>query len=247
MKYILSLLYSGILIIALFSSCISSEEVNYLQAINTQNTYQTYEEYKLKVGDYISCAISSEDEEIVRAFSALLATDQRATKTYVIYEDGTVIYPIFGSVEIAGHTVQEAEDILQKMMQKTIKDVQVKLSMANNFFYILADNKQGSFYVYKDNMTIFQALAISQQTTNTMDLTKVTILRKDENGRSMKKTFDLRSQDVVQSEFYYIQPNDVIYFPTNKNSFFDISSVGAFTSAMMVPLSFLLYSVIYNF
>ncbi|MBK5720462.1 polysaccharide biosynthesis/export family protein [Dysgonomonas sp. Marseille-P4677] len=247
MKNIIYFLLSGISMIGLFSSCISSEEINYLQAINKQYPLVDYKEYKLNVGDMISCAISSSDTELVATFNTVLSDNQNILKTYTIYEDSTVILPFFGSAKIAGRTVQEAETIIQKVMQESVKDVQVKVTMANNFFYIYANDKRGSYQVYKDNLTIYQALAISQQTTGTMDLTKVTILRKNAEGGTDKKTFDLRTQDVIQSEYYYIQPNDVIYFPTNKNSFFDISSLSSFTTTLLIPLQFLLFSILYNF
>jgi len=249
MKYIklYYILAIGIFSAAMFSSCISSEEINYMQPIDKNYPLQEYTEYKLTVGDMISCAISSSDRELVSTFNTVLSSNQNILKTYTIYEDSTVVLPFFGKAKVAGYTVQEAEEIVQKVMQESVKDVQVKISIANNFFYIYANDKRGSYRVYKDNLTIFQALAISQQTTGSMDLTRVTIIRKNENGYTDKKTFDLRSQDVIQSEFYYIQPNDVIYFPTNKNAFFNINSITAFTTILTGPLTFLLYSIIYNF
>lgn len=238
---------SAISTIGLFSSCISSEEINYLQAIDKQYPLVGFEEYKLNVGDMISCAILSSDQELVTTFNTVLTDNQNVSKTYTIYEDSTVILPFFGPAKIAGHTVQEAEIIIQKVMQESVKDVQVQVDMANNFFYIYANDKRGSYRVYKNNLTIYQALAISQQTTGTMDLTKVTILRKNDEGGTDQKTFDLRTQDVIQSEYYYIQPNDVIYFPTNKNSFFNVSSLSSFTTTLLIPLQFLLFSIFYNF
>jgi protein involved in polysaccharide export with SLBB domain len=175
-----------------------------------------------------------------------MTNNQNILKTYTIYEDGTVILPFFGSAKIAGHTIEEAEEIIQKVMQESIKDAQVRVTLANNFFYIYANDKRGAYQVYKDNLTIYQALAISQQTTELMDLTRVTIVRIGDDGVTQRKTFDLRSQDVIQSEFYYIRPNDVIYFPTNKNSFFNISSLDSFIAALSIPVQFLLYSLIYS-
>lgn len=218
-----------------------------MQPIDKQYPFQSYEEYKLVVGDMISCAISSSDQELVATFNTVLSSNQNVQKTYTIYEDSTVILPFFGAAKVAGHTIQEAEEIIQKVMQESVRDVQVKITLANNFFYIYANDKRGAYRVYKDNMTIYQALAISQQTTETMDLTRVTIIRKNADGYTNQKTFDLRSQDVIQSEYYYIQPNDVIYFPTNKNAFFNISSLGAFTSIITGPLTFFLYSIMYHF
>lgn len=246
MKYTLYFLLLCISISGIFSSCISSEEINYLQAIDKQYPLQEFKEYKLDVGDMISCAISSSDQELVNTFNTVITNNQNVLKTYTIYEDSTVILPFFGTAKVAGHTVQEAEIIIQNLMQQSVKDVQVKVTMANNFFYIYANDKRGSYQVYKDNMTIYQALAISQQTTGLMDLTRVSIVRKGPDGNTQVKTFDLRSQDVIQSEYYYIKPNDVIYFPTNKNSFFNISSMSSFITTMSVPLQFLLYSIIYR-
>jgi len=211
-----------------------------------QYPLQPFTEYRLAIDDKISCSISTSDEEVVRAFNSVVGINQNALKTYIIYSDSTVILPFFGKVKIAGYTVQEAEQIIQKFMQESVLDAQVKVTLSSNYFYILASNKQGFYSVYKDNMTIYQALAISQQTTGTMDLSKVSIVRRDAQGNSIVKMFDLRTQDVIQSEYYYIRPNDLIYFPTNRNSFFNIESLGSFASTMMIPLTFLVYTVMYR-
>jgi polysaccharide export outer membrane protein len=218
-----------------------------MQNINLDYPIKPFEEYRLAVDDKISCNISSGDTEMVQTFNSVLSGNQSSSKTYIIYSDSTVILPFFGRVKIAGHTVQQAEQIIQKMMQESVKDAQVKVTLASNVFYILSSGKRNYPAVYKENMTIFQALAVSQQTTGTMDTSKISILRRDAAGNTIHKTFDLRSQDVVQSEFYYIKPNDMIIIPTNKNSFFNIESLGAFTSAMMIPLTFLVYTVLYNY
>ena len=96
-------------------------------------------------------------------------------------------------------------------------------------------------------MTIYQALAISGQTTERMDLSKVKIVRKGKDGRDIIKEFDLRSQDVIESQFYYIKPNDVIYFSTSKNAFFNVTSVSSFISMVMVPLTTLFVVSTYKF
>lgn len=246
MKSLLQYLLPVVLIIVSLSSCISTEEVNYLQNIKMDYPIQDYKEYRLNVRDLISCTISSSDEELVRTFNYVLTDNQATAKAYTIYSDSTIILPFFGKIKVAGYTVQEAEMAIQRFMQESVKDVQVKVNLSSNYFYVLAHNKRGQYSVYKDNMNIYEALAISEQTTGAMDLTRVKIIRNDELGKPVEKEFDLRTQDVIQSEYYYIKPNDVIYFPTNRNAFFNIESLGSFTSAMMIPLTFLLYTVMYN-
>lgn len=242
--YILTL----VSIVVVVSSCISSEETNYLQSLPRDYGMVNFEEYKLGVGDNITCHISTTDEETLNLFRTIL--DDGGSQNgigLVIYEDSTVILPFFGAVKIAGLTAQEAELKIQDMMKESILDSQVKLSLLNNNFYVYANEKQGAYKVYKENLTIYQALAISGQTTQRMDLSRVKIVRKGEFGQDIIKEFDLRSQDVIQSEFYYIKPNDVIYFPTNKNSFFNVTSVSSFVTMVMTPLTFLFFVSTYKF
>ncbi len=149
MKYILYYIICGITITGLFSSCISSEETNYLQAINTAYTIQSYKEYRLAKEDVITCNIFTADQEFLDTFNSLLSQNQSATKLFRIYEDGTVVLPYFGAIKIAGHTIQEAEVIMQKAVQESITDAQVKISLSNNLFYVLSNGKQGSYAVYK--------------------------------------------------------------------------------------------------
>lgn len=84
MKYTVYFLLLCISISGIFSSCISSEEINYLQAIDKQYPLQEFKEYKLDVGDMISCAISSSDQELVSTFNTVITNNQNVLKTYTI-------------------------------------------------------------------------------------------------------------------------------------------------------------------
>lgn len=245
MKKALFYIFVAVLLTNVLSSCISSEETNYIQQIKTSYRIKPFEEYRLAVGDMVACNISSQSDEVVRTFNNLITTDggSNTSKSFRIFENGNIILPYFGDIHIAGLTLQEAESAIQKKMQEYFTDAQVQVSLTTNFFYILSKDKKGTYAVYKDNLTIYQALAISGQTTERMDLSRVSIVRKDINGNTITKTFDLRASDVIQSEYYYIKPNDLIYFPTNKNSFFNVTSVGSFLSTITGPLAILLYAI----
>lgn len=249
MKKVLYYILSIMATVAVMASCISSEETNYLQHLPKNYEMKSFEAYKLAVRDNVICQISTSDEEVAKMYNSVITsgTDGRYGLGLVIYEDSTVILPFFGAVKVAGLTLQEAEFKIQDMLRESILDAQIKLSLLNNNFYIYANDKQGAYRVYKENLTIYQALAISGQTTHRMDLSRVKIVRKGEDGLDIEKVFDLRSQDVIQSEFYYIQPNDVIYFSTNKNSFFNVTSVNSFVTMVMTPLTFLFFVSTYKF
>lgn len=243
-KYILFSFLAAVLM----SSCISSEEINYMQNLPQDYKLASFEEYRLAVRDNVSCRITIRDEESRKIFRNVIVNDptQNEGLGLVIYEDSTVVVPFFGNVKIAGLTLQEAEMEIQEMMMESFPDAQVKMTLLSNYFYIYADDRQGSYRVYKENMTIYQALAISGQTTANMDLSNVKIIRKGQDGQDMIKEFDLRSSNIIQSEFYYIKPNDVIYFSTSKKSFFNVTSVQSFISMIMTPLTFLFMIATYS-
>ena len=158
---------------------------------------------------------------------------------YRIYENGTVYLPI-GSVKVAGLTLREAESVVRDAFSKLVPDAEVKLGLLNNYFYIEGDFGKGQHYLYKENLNIYQALAMAGDISKIGDKQNIKIIRKGADGFDYVKTFDLRQQSIIESEYYYVKPNDVIYIPTHSNSFFQIDSVSSFISLIVTPISLLM-------
>lgn len=253
-----------IFLMAMLSSCISPEETNYLQSINIPYQKQEFEAYKLSVNDIVVCRISTQDAEFRKIFEDVLSSESTVTNSdalyasgnrgmdanvlsaknrYQIHKNGTIQLPFFGDIHIVGKTLEEAEAIIQDKMRESILDANVALSLYNSFYYVLSDRGavRGQYPIYKENMTILQALGdIGLGANRSLDFRNVVVLRKNENGTTEYKKFDIRTKDIVQSEFYYIRPNDMFYFPTNDKSFFNITSLSSFFSTILTPITFLL-------
>jgi polysaccharide export outer membrane protein len=75
------------------------------------------------------------------------------------------------------------------------------------------------------------------------DRSKIKVLR-EINGTTKIREFDIRSKDIINSEFYYIQPNDVIYIQNVNEQFFSVTTFGAALSTVFSTFSFGLF--IYN-
>lgn len=237
----------GLITILNLPSCISVKDTNYLQSLNIPYPFQKYEEYRLLQGDMIRCSMYTKDSQFSNMFSSLISSAKNDGNIFLISENGNITLPFFGDIKLIGYTQQEAEEIIQMRMRESIKDIQVKISLYNNNWYILsASGQRGRYPILKENMTIYQALAIAGQPSGEYyDLSKVKILRKNVNGESYIKTFDLRTQDVIQSEFYYVKPNDLYYFEVDRRSFFDIRSFGSLRSFIttFTSLAVLIFSI----
>jgi len=249
------LLYSYFLICLIagisLTSCTSSKSVNLLQDITPVYTSRPYTDYRLQYKDEIYCSILTSNSDFSSVFNSTNSIDRILTTTgegtnnnsqtsrtpYTIYENGNISIPFFGDIHVAGKTIAEAEVAIQAKMQQAIPDAQVRVTLRNNVYYVVSDEQTGRHEIYKDNMTIYQALALNGSPSSRIDLSKVKIVRTDATGNSVVKTFDLRAESVIESDFYYIKPNDVIYYSTSSRAFFRINSITGLISAITTPIS----------
>lgn len=247
-QYKIFIFYIGICIIAslFLNSCTSSKTVNFLQDIKPGYASRPFSDYRLQYKDEIFCTILTSNADFSSVFNTgsltgiITSTEQGNTydqTPYTIYENGNISIPFFGDINIAGRTIPEAEEVIQARMRQAIPDAQVKITLRNNAYYIVSDETTGRQEIYKDNMTIYQALAVSGSPSSRIDLSKVKIVRTDETGNSVVKTFDLRAESVIESEFYYVKPNDVIYYSTSSRAFFRIDSFTSLLSTISLPIT----------
>lgn len=231
------------------SSCTSAKQLNYLQDKNPNYAMAPFEDYVLQKNDEIYCTILTKDVEFADEFNNQLREVVSSVETshignsYTIYENGYISIPFFGDIKVIDLTIPEAEEVVLKKMREAIPDAQVKISLRNNLFYVVSSDGSKIGNVYKDNLTIYQALAMSGDMSKniSMDLGKVKIVRMGKDGSSVIKTFDLRTSSVIESEYYYVKPNDVIYYSRSQGSFFRVTNVWTFISTVILPITFISY------
>ena len=232
MKNIYSYSILFFLTVMLFSSCITNQEKLYLQKEN-KRTYEVvpFKQYRLGINDeiiYYLMTASLETQALYNIGNNI---------TFRIFDDGCVLLPTVGKVQIVGLTIREAERVLSERFKVVVKDAEIKMALANNYFFVQGDNGKGQFPLYKENLNIFQAMALAGDISSIGDKSRIKIIRKGSDGIDHIETFDLRKASVVESEYYYVRPNDVIYIPTNSKSFFRIESFSAALSFIVAPVS----------
>lgn len=222
------------------SSCSSPKTTNLLQEKKPVYSAKPFKDYKLQINDEISCSIFTNNKDFSDTFNGLggvVSTSASQGAIYTIYDNGNINIPFFGEIQLLGLSVAEAEEVVQNKMRQAIPDAQVKIFLNNNKYYVVSEGMNGTYTIYKDNLTIYQALAMSGIPDSDYEIGKVKIIRLDETGRSIVKQFDLRSESIIESEFYYIKPNDMIYYSTSKTAFFRITSFQSLVSTLLAPIS----------
>ncbi|HRU63043.1 MAG TPA: polysaccharide biosynthesis/export family protein [Paludibacteraceae bacterium] len=227
------------------TSCYNYKSVGLLQENNhslPQYEKQLYEDYKLCVNDEIVFRLITTDETISKLISS---NSPRAGQqiSYRVYPDGTIDIPFLSQIPVKGLTLNEATEVIQNRIREIIPDAEIKLSLANKSFTVIGDIGSGTFPIYKEKMTIFQALALSGDLQLSGDRKHVRILRNIE-GKTNILEFDIRPASIVESKYYYIYPNDIIYVQRAPSSFYKVNNYNSFLGLITTSLTFLI-SVIY--
>lgn len=236
------------LLSVILSGCYTHRAIGFLQDRKSLPHYEQedYHYYKLQINDEIVYRLITMDETISKVMqesSATVTGGGNNTATYRIYSDGTIDIPFLPPVKIVNMTIEEAQAVLQEEFRKIIPDAEIKLTLYNKTFTVIGDINSGTYEIYKDKMTIYQALAMTGDLMNSGDRKHVRILRPRENQEPEVLEFDIRTNTLIGSKYYYVYPNDVIYVARTKGSFYKVASYSALLGLITSSLS-LLVSVI---
>ncbi len=233
-------------------SCITTHQTNYLQQpknfIPAYKDSISYEEYRLKPSDRLFIQVYSMDDKTNALFNGSNNSNIQGLTgsgsgenldlyTYNIQEDGKIHFPLIGDVLVVGKTVRETKNILEDAIRPILKVNSVDVRLVGRTFSIIGAGKAGKFTFPKEKVNVFQALAMMGDLGFSADRSKVRILRETETGNTIK-TFDLRSIDIINSEYYYLEPNDVIFIQPLNEQFFGVSTLWAAISTVLTTVSF---------
>ena len=245
----------------LLASCVTSKKVNLMQEagknkIPSYTDTLNYEDYQVRVGDRLYVYVYSIDDRVSQMFNSsgngINASQMRQGNmggsydlyTYLVLEDGTIDYPMVGKLPVRGKTTREIKLLLEKELAGYIASsyteyqmVSVEVNIVRRSFSVISDHGSGTFTIQREKVTIFEALAMAGDIGDFGDRSQVRIIRETE-GKTQIKVFDVRSEDIINSEFYYIEPNDVIYIQRIKGQSFGINSVTTTISVAATTLAF---------
>lgn len=245
----------------LLASCVTSKKVNLLQEagknkIPSYTDTLSFEDYQVRSGDRLYIYVYSIDERVSQMFNSsganINASQLRQGNvggsydlyTYLVHNDGTIDYPMVGKIPVRDKTTREIKLLLEKELAGYIASnyteyqmASVEVNIVRRSFSVISDRGSGIFTIQKEKVTIFEALAMAGDIGDFGDRSKVRIIRETE-GETQIKVFDIRSKDIINSEFYYIEPNDVIYIQRIKGQSFGINSVTTTISVAATTLAF---------
>ena len=235
-----------VLVLITLSSCYNYRSLRLLQDDNRSlPVYEKtdYTDYRIRVNDELIYRLITSDETISKLISPQTSSSSGQNQiSYRVYTDGTIDLPFITRIPVEGLTLNEAREAIETRMKVMIPDAVVKLSLANKTFTIFGDAGSGIFPIYKEKLTIFQALSLSGDLNETSDRKHVRIIR-DTNDGTQVIEFDIRPKSIIDSKYYYIYPNDIIYVQRQFSSFYKVNNYSALLGVITFSMS-LLFTVL---
>ncbi|MDT0688616.1 polysaccharide biosynthesis/export family protein [Salegentibacter sp. F188] len=208
-----------------FSSCISTKKLSYLQenpdAVDSVIDVQRLKKpYRIQIGDLLSIRVKALDQELVGMFNPIDEASLNATTEERVYFDGFTVddhgnirVPTLGELNVLGYTVDEVREMVEKeLLERYFRDeanLFVTVKLAGIRYTTLGEIGSGSQVIYKEQVTIIEAIANAGGITDVGDRAKVKIVRQYPQGEEIHM-IDVTSIEATSSPYYYIQPNDVI-------------------------------------
>lgn len=219
-------LYALVAVLLSFSSCIPTKRLTYLQEDLATNDSlvslrRVVPPYRVQVNDLLSIRIKALDQELVGIFNPVGEGNPNASGEERIYYDGFTVdqhgnirVPTLGEINVLGYTVEEIrKTIEQKLLDEYFKEeasIFVTVKLAGIRYVINGEiASPGSSIIYRERVSIMEAIATNGDILVTGDRTDVVIVRQYPQGQKVHH-IDLTSIDAVNSPYYYIQPNDLI-------------------------------------
>jgi len=227
-KYIRSSFYIGLIVI--FNSCINSRESVYFNNLSSGSLagVQTYKEASLQKNDILSINISSlnpEASEIFNVQNEVRVTTSTPTGSnaqvsgYLINEDGFIQLPIIGNVKAEGLTKKQLTNHITQLLveKKLLVDPIVNIRHLNYKVTVLGEvGRPTVISVPNEKITLLEAIGLAGDITIFGKKENVLLIREKPTGQKEITRINLNTDQVFQSDFYYLQPNDVVYVEPNK-------------------------------
>lgn len=211
----------------LFTSCKTPQDIAYLQDVNDRVPIQTQVDGNIRFqpGDKLSIYVHSRDKQLMDLFNLFQGTTNISNATnggmyaYTVDKNGTIDFPVLGSVLVNGCTRTEVAQIIKQRLinENLCKDPVVTVTFYDMKFSVLGNAGAGVKEITKDKITILEAIAMA--TDLQIDgLRKNVLVMRQEGDKQVPYRVDLTSaESVYNSPVYYIHQNDVIYVePSDK-------------------------------
>jgi polysaccharide export outer membrane protein len=243
-----------LLSVILLSSCNSYKRLIYFQGIaEEQGSDSLFLKqqpiYTLQPADILYIRVITPDESIDKLFNPMFSgsgsqsyafrSEGMYYSGYMINDSGYIDLPIIEEIKVQDLTIEQAKDTINKKAAHYLNNAQIIVKLANFRFTVLGEVKSpGTKTIQDDRVSIMEAISYAGDITYNGNRENLLIIRPTKEGSETYR-IDLTNKELVETEQYYILPNDILYVEPLRTTLFRerASDYVFFLSAMSSTLS----------
>jgi polysaccharide export outer membrane protein len=236
----------------LVTSCISTQDLIYLQKKDGTDSQIPIsaivaKPYRLQTNDVLSITIKAIDPKLVSIFSTT-NQDAGAGKSesglyydgFTVDDHGNIRMPVLGELNVIGYTLDEVRINIEKQLLSEYfnkeANIFVTVKLAGFKYTINGEvGSTGTKILYQDHVNILEAIANSGDISLLGNRKAVTIIRQSPTGNEMHD-IDLTDRNVLNSPYFYLQPNDYIYVKPLKQKTWGTGKTGIESLGTIITL-----------
>lgn len=241
-----------VVLVLVLASCASRDKIRYYKGIE-EAAYADSITYNpvLKQDDLLSIIVSSPSAEATANFNVAsfgvgntglapgATAEQPGYLSYLIDNQGKIDFPVLGKLTLGGLTRSQAMSMIKAKLKDYIKDPFVTMRILNFKVSVTGEVTQpGSFPIATERVTLPEALAMAGDLTIYGKRDNILIIR-ETDGKKTYNFVDITKADFINSPFYYLSQNDMVYVEPNKVRM-NGSTIGPNITVILSSLSLLL-------
>ena len=210
----------------------------YMQVQDDTDTLSTFNnerkiDYRIQPGDNLFIRVVSLDEQTTMLLNPLSSAYGSANlnndasiylNSYTVEEDGYLDFPLAGKIFVKNLNIEEIKAELNVELKEYLKELVVIVKLVNFNITMLGEVRNpGQYKVYQTSINLFQAVSMANDLTDFANRNKIAIIRQTKTGSEVTYV-DMTKRDILSSDMYYLQPNDIVYVQPVKGKQFTFAN-----------------------
>ena len=224
--------FLGLVTLLILSSCSDTKKLVYMGGISDEVIKSSYKniESTIQASDLLSITVSSLNPQASAIFNSpnesttntsnATAYGNTLTVGYLVNDSGLIQFPFLGAVKAAGITKSQLTTNLMNQLteRKLLVDPIVTIRHLNFRVSVLGEvTRPGVFTVPNEKISILEALGLAGDLTMYGKRDNVLLVRENGNGEKQARRINLLSENLLNSPYYYLRSNDIIYVEPAKD------------------------------
>ncbi|TKB97637.1 polysaccharide biosynthesis/export family protein [Pedobacter cryophilus] len=184
-------------------------------------------EPKIQTNDLLSVTINTLSSESNILFSSNTNNINKSgyfeKDGYRVDKEGNINLPVAGLIPLKGLTLEQAQQRMVKTLSNYVKNPIVNIQFQNFRITVIGEvNNPATFNIPNEQINLLEALGMAGDLTVYGKRENVLVIREIDGKRTIVR-MNLNNRDVLNSPYFYLKQNDVIYVEPDKSKSIEYS------------------------